>query len=94
VDCHSARPRLCHRPRPALCPRAAAPSPILQAPGITTTGTGWTAGAGVEFALAQNWTAKAEYLFVDIPNASIAADVSAKFTESMARVGVNYKFSF
>jgi outer membrane immunogenic protein len=66
----------------------------LQAPGITTTGTGWTAGAGVEFALAQNWTAKAEYLFVDIPNASIAAGASAKFTESMARVGVNYKFSF
>ena len=65
----------------------------LQGPGFTTTGTGWTAGAGVEFALAQNWTAKAEYLFVDIPNATVTGG-SAKFTESLARVGVNYKFSF
>jgi outer membrane immunogenic protein len=26
---------------------------------------GWTVGAGLEFAFAQNWTAKVEYLFVD-----------------------------
>jgi outer membrane immunogenic protein len=26
---------------------------------------GWTVGAGIEFAFADNWTAKAEYLFVD-----------------------------
>jgi outer membrane immunogenic protein len=66
----------------------------VQGPGFTDTGTGWTAGGGVEFALAQNWTAKAEYLFVDIPSASIPGGASLKFTESLARVGVNYKFSF
>jgi outer membrane immunogenic protein len=66
----------------------------VQGPGVTTTGTGWTAGAGVEFALAQNWTAKAEYLFVDMPNVAPTVGISGKFTESMARVGVNYKFSF
>jgi outer membrane immunogenic protein len=66
----------------------------LQGPGFTTTGTGWTAGAGVEFALAQNWTAKAEYLYVDIPNATAGGGASAKFTDNLARVGVNYKFSF
>jgi outer membrane immunogenic protein len=27
---------------------------------------GWTAGAGVEFAFAENWTFKVEYLFVDL----------------------------
>jgi outer membrane immunogenic protein len=27
---------------------------------------GWTAGAGLEFALADNWTVKIEYLFVDL----------------------------
>ena len=32
------------------------------------TEAGWTAGAGVEVALAQNWTAEAEYLFVDLAN--------------------------
>jgi outer membrane immunogenic protein len=31
---------------------------------------GWTAGAGVEVALAEHWTFKAEYLFVDLGNAS------------------------
>ncbi|MDR3420717.1 MAG: outer membrane beta-barrel protein [Xanthobacteraceae bacterium] len=64
-----------------------------QIPGATATGTGWTAGGGIEFALAQNWTAKAEYLYVDVPSLSIGGG-SAKFTESLARVGINYKFSF
>lgn len=31
---------------------------------------GWTVGAGVEVALAENWTFKLEYLFVDLGNAS------------------------
>ena len=31
---------------------------------------GWTAGGGVELALADNWTFKAEYLFVDLGNAA------------------------
>jgi len=66
----------------------------FQGPGFTTTGIGFTGGAGIEFALAQNWTAKAEYLFVDIPNASVTGGGSAKFTESLARAGINYKFNF
>ncbi len=31
---------------------------------------GWVAGAGVEAAFADNWTARIEYLFVDLENAS------------------------
>ena len=32
----------------------------------STTQVGWTAGAGLEFAFAPNWTAKAEYLYADL----------------------------
>jgi outer membrane immunogenic protein len=40
--------------------------------GVTTTHTqdGWTAGVGVEAALAQNWTAKIEYLYVSLGSTS------------------------
>ncbi len=34
--------------------------------GANTTNAGWTVGAGLEFAIAGNWTAKAEYLYVDL----------------------------
>jgi outer membrane immunogenic protein len=34
-------------------------------PTQTNTQFGWTAGAGLEWAFADNWTAKVEYLFVD-----------------------------
>jgi outer membrane immunogenic protein len=36
----------------------------------TSTVTGWTAGGGVEYALGWGWSAKAEYLFVDLGNGS------------------------
>ncbi len=34
--------------------------------GTSTNKTGWTIGGGVEVALVGNWTAKAEYLYVDL----------------------------
>jgi len=37
---------------------------------MSSTEAGWTAGVGLEYAFAPNWTAKAEYLFVDLANAS------------------------
>jgi outer membrane immunogenic protein len=62
---------------------------------------GWTAGAGLEFALAENWTAKVEYLFVDLPNGSCTTDDNCggaagsivSFNENIIRAGVNFKFS-
>src|SRR5665213_392514 len=36
----------------------------------TSTNVGWTAGAGVEGAIGGNWTAKLEYLYVDLGRAS------------------------
>lgn len=64
-----------------------------QIPGSSTTALGWTVGGGLEFAFAQNWTAKAEYLFVDFPTVSLAA-VNSTATENIVRAGVNYKFNF
>jgi outer membrane immunogenic protein len=66
----------------------------------TATKLGWAAGAGVEFAFAGNWSAKAEYLFVDLATSSCssaancgsAAGSSVAFTESVVRGGFNYRF--
>jgi outer membrane immunogenic protein len=75
----------------------------------SSTEFGWTAGAGIEGAFADNWTAKVEYLYVDLGNSAncnttascgfegvggAAANNSVKFTESMVRAGINYKFNF
>ena len=65
--------------------------------------TGWTAGVGIEWAFAQNWTVKVEYLFADfadlengscttIANCGPTAGSTVKLTESIVRTGVNFKF--
>jgi outer membrane immunogenic protein len=58
---------------------------------------GWTVGAGVETALAPNWTAKLEYLHVDLGNAQTFNVVpgvpeSVSFRADIIRAGVNYRF--
>jgi outer membrane immunogenic protein len=56
---------------------------------------GWTAGAGVEAAFADNWTARIEYHYVDLENASqtVAGTMGTiKFDASLIRLGVDYKF--
>jgi outer membrane immunogenic protein len=69
---------------------------------------GWTAGAGVEFAFAQNWTGKVEYLFVDLENGSCTTacnfvgaggvtttpNIGVKYYENLVRGGINYKFGW
>lgn len=72
----------------------------LSPPGGTTTKTeaGWTAGGGVEFAVAGPWTAKVEYLYVDLSKGSCDITVcttgaaSVKFQANLVRAGVNYRF--
>ncbi|MGL5164676.1 MAG: outer membrane protein [Afipia sp.] len=58
---------------------------------------GWTAGAGIETAFAPNWTAKIEYLYIDLGKAhyfDIVPGVpeTVSFNSNLIRVGVNYKF--
>lgn len=67
-------------------------------PGIDSTRTGWTAGAGVEFAIAGPWTAKVEYLYVDLGSANCGLscgglpDDKVDLKSNIVRAGINYKF--
>ncbi|MGH6771795.1 MAG: outer membrane protein [Xanthobacteraceae bacterium] len=62
------------------------------------TNAGWTVGGGLEFAIAGNWTAKAEYLYVDLGdfNCGIACGVgnpdNVSFRTHIVRGGVNVRF--
>jgi outer membrane immunogenic protein len=59
----------------------------------THTSVGWTAGAGVEAAFAANWSAKVEYLFVDLASNNYAVTgTSNGLSASLFRMGVNYHF--
>ena len=57
---------------------------------------GWTVGAGLEYAFLSNWSAKIEYLYVDLGsfNSAVAPVVNnVSFKENIVRAGLNYKFS-
>jgi len=63
-------------------------------------GVGYTVGAGVEAALGWNWSVKFEYLYLDLgkvggSSATVGLNqwaFNTKFTDSIVRVGLNYKF--
>jgi len=55
------------------------------------THVGWTAGAGVEFALGSNVSANVEYRYADYGSQSHKS-ISFPLTDSTVRVGVNYHF--
>src|SRR5262249_35751872 len=66
------------------------------------TKAGWTAGGGLEGRLAGNWTAKIEYLYLDLgtvttipapaANSTTAVAFNSRVTDNVLRVGLNYKF--
>ncbi len=76
---------------------------------VTTTKTqaGWTAGAGIEWAFADNWTARVEYLYVGLGTYSgtcsspgclaqtgngFGIPFSVSLNENLVRAGVDFKF--
>jgi outer membrane immunogenic protein len=71
-------------------------------PGFATTSSdnaGWTIGAGLEAAFAPNWTAKVEYLYVDLGSFNcglncngVSVTDNVTFHTNVLRAGVNYKF--
>ncbi|MGY8633280.1 porin family protein [Bradyrhizobium sp. 14AA] len=78
--------------------------PIASVGSSSTTRVGWTAGAGVEGKITQNWSAKLEYLYMDLgrfssgpftlsPALPISANVSSHFTDHILRAGINYQFA-
>ena len=65
---------------------------------------GWTLGAGVEAALGNNWSVKAEYLFIDLGSHAVSTAnptgfgplvVNQRFNvrDNIVRVGINYLFN-
>jgi outer membrane immunogenic protein len=67
-------------------------------PGVDNTNTGWTVGAGLEVAIGGGWTAKAEYLFVDLGNTNcglscgVFPNDNVSYRTSIVRGGLNYHF--
>ena len=60
--------------------------------------SGWTAGAGVSVAFAQNWSVFTEYRYTSFGSTTLALPLSELSTTSTTRVsaielGVNYKFN-
>jgi outer membrane immunogenic protein len=59
----------------------------------THTNAGWTAGVGAEFGFAPHWTAKVEYLFVDLSDSRFTITGAQNgYTFGLVRAGVNYHF--
>lgn len=68
----------------------------------TATHAGWTVGGGSEWVLSGPWTAKLEYLFVDlgtigntyVSNAGLVPTVveSSHVRDNIIRIGLNYRF--
>jgi outer membrane immunogenic protein len=78
---------------------------------VTALGTnktdrfGWTIGGGIEAMFAANWSAKIEYLYLDMGSISnsvvmpvasgipLGANVTSRVTDNIIRAGINYHFS-
>jgi outer membrane immunogenic protein len=79
--------------------------PIVAPASVSKTKVGWTAGAGAEWMFAHNWSAKLEYLYLDLGSdsaiGSLPPPVPPQFQvgytwhnrENITRVGVNYHFN-
>src|SRR5450631_1660057 len=79
--------------------------PGQRAFGNSSTRVGWTVGAGVEGVVSGNWTAKVEYLYIDLGNVSgsfttpivapsgafLTSSYTSHITDNILRVGLNYK---
>jgi outer membrane immunogenic protein len=54
---------------------------------------GWTAGLGMEVALGGTWSARAEYLYIDLSGRGYAlTGATNAIDSSFLRLGVNYRF--
>jgi outer membrane immunogenic protein len=65
---------------------------------ISTTRTGWTVGAGLEYAFGDRWLGRVEYRYSDFGTLQYQPAVFPRFTENhrvtenAIRVGLSYKF--
>jgi outer membrane immunogenic protein len=77
--------------------KATASAPFLgTAVSASNSQLGWTLGGGIEYAFMSNWSAKIEYLHVDLGSfdSGVAPVVNTiSFKEDTVRAGFNFKFS-
>jgi outer membrane immunogenic protein len=77
--------------------------PITSFGSNTDTRIGWTVGAGIEGKITQNWSAKLEYLYMDLgsfdggtytlaPLSAIGVRTDSDFRDHIVRAGINYTF--
>lgn len=67
---------------------------------ISQTKVGWTAGGGLEYAFTNQWSAKLEYLYVDLGSVGFTSNfsgvtfqnLSSHLTADIVRGGINYHF--
>jgi outer membrane immunogenic protein len=84
---------------------ALGPFLAVTAMGHSKVNAGWTVGAGIEGALVDHWTWKAEYLYMDLgslddPDINLVfinasggrVTTHTNFTDNIVRVGLNHKF--
>lgn len=84
----------------------ASPVPVDYSANVGKVKAGWAAGAGAEWMFANNWSAKVEYLHIDLGNVSMTNTAALSFPslggssvnytwktqENIVRAGVNYHF--
>jgi outer membrane immunogenic protein len=79
-----------------------AAAPVATSLSSNSTAGGWTAGVGVEWAFAGNWSARAEYDYIGLQNQTVTVAAGGPFggdtininnrNISMFTAGLNYKF--
>ena len=84
---------------------SAAGTSVFGAVSGSSTRAGWTVGGGVEWRFSPNWSAKIEYLYMDIGRTTntaflttpagtlFGANVTSRVTDNIIRGGINYQFS-
>ena len=58
----------------------------------TATATGWTIGAGAEYAFSDDWTARLEYRYTDFGRTSVGEIRIGDVSMHDIRCGISYKF--
>jgi outer membrane immunogenic protein len=77
---------------------------VVSAATVSETRVGWTAGAGLEGVISGPWTAKLEYLYMDLGSTSgsfvtattplaVRTTFSSSVTDHILRAGLNYRFT-
>jgi outer membrane immunogenic protein len=79
--------------------------PAVAAASFHQSRSGWTAGGGIETHISGNWTAKLEYLHIDLGSTTnmfafqfggvpFAFSTTSSLRDDIVRAGLNYKFGF